>query len=196
MNLKRFLVIFGIAVALSGCAATYTLEGAKYDNKEAFRSAAETHRSAALANIQPLPKSLTDKSLIFAFPSAEVLITASKQRFTKIENRQPTGIAKEILENIPYVNHRLITVFGDAVERRGIYKSVKHISLESMNSHIQPTTNEDVIYFIEPTLNSGQWFYASIKHGKQVFAYDRTREGIDGKISAFLEAVQAQAIRD
>lgn len=134
--------------------------------------------------------------MIFAIPKAEVLIGASKQNFAKIEGRQPMGIAAEILENVPLANHKLSVVYGDAIEKRGIYQSVRQVPLDSMDSTLQPTAKDDVLYYTEPTIGSGQWFYASSKHGRQVFAFDRSRPGVDGKIGAFLDAIQAQAIRD
>ena len=193
---KGFFSTIALAFFLSGCAATYSLEGVKYDNKESFHAAVESQKTASLANIQPLQRSLTERNLIFAFPKAEVLIETSKQRFAKIEGRQPMGIASEILENVPLANHKLSVVYGDAIEKRGIYQSVKQVPLDSMDSTLQPTAKDDVLYYTEPTIGSGQWFYASAKHGRQVFAFDRSKSGIDGKISAFLDAVQAQAIRD
>lgn len=191
------LIISALYIAtLSGCAATYTFDGKKYENKETFHAAVESTRSSALSSVQPLPKPLTEKGLIFAMPSAEALISASKKNFTKIQGRAPMGIEDEILENLPRANHKMSAIFGEAVAKRGIFSSVKQISTESMDSSIQPTDKEDVIYYSEPTIGSGQWFYTSAKHGKQVFAFDRSRPGTDGKLAAFLEAVQAQAIRD
>lgn len=192
----KLLTTLALSFSLSGCAAFYTFEGTKYENKEAFHAAVDAQRSSALAKIQKLPTPLTEKSLIFAVPSADTLISASKKQYTKIEGRQPMGIALEILENVPRANHKLSVIFGDAIEKRGIFASVKFVSLDSMESSIQPTPKEDVLYFSEPTFGSGQWFYSSAKHGKQVFAFDRSQPGVDGKIAAFLEATQAQAIRD
>ena len=125
-----------------------------------------------------------------------MLIAASKQNFTKIEGRPPIGIAAEILENVPLAHHKLSALYADAIEKRGIYQSVRQVPLDAMDSTLQPTAKDDVLYYNEPTVGSGQWFYASAKHGRQVFAFDRSKPGADGKIAAFLEAVQAQAIRD
>lgn len=191
------LVIAALYIAiLSGCAATYTFEGRKFENKETFHAAVESTRSMALSNVQPLPKPLTEKGLIFAMPNAEVLVLASKKNFTKIQGRAPMGIEDEILENLPRANHKMSVIFGEAIAKRGIFSSVKQISIDSLDSSIQPTEKEDVIYYTEPTIGSGQWFYSSAKHGRQVFAFDRSRPGTDGKLAAFLEAVQVQAIRD
>lgn len=196
MITKSSLSVIALSLFLSGCAATYTFDGSKYDNKQSFHAAVENKRTSSLAKIQPLQKPLTERNLIFATPKAEVLIAASKQNFTKIEGRQITGIAAEILENVTLANHKMAVIFGDAIEKRGIYQSVRQVSLDSMDSSLQPTAKDDVIYYTEPTIGSGQWFYASSKHGKQVFAFDRSKPGADGKINAFLDAAQAQAIRD
>ena len=79
MRTKIVISAITVALVLSGCAATYSLDGVKYDNKESFHAAVENQKMSALAKIQPLQKPLTEKNLIFAIPKAEVLVAASKQ---------------------------------------------------------------------------------------------------------------------
>ena len=65
-----------------------------------------------------------------------------------------------------------------------------------MITSLEPSKEYDVIYYTEPSVGSGQYFYASIKHGKQIFSFDRSQTGPDGKVKAFVEAIQALAIRE
>lgn len=87
-------------------------------------------------------------------------------------------------------------VFFEGVQKRGIYSSVEIRDAMSMAVSIEPAQEYDVLYFTEPAIGSGQYFYSSVKHGKQVFAYDRSGEGVIAKVNAFIEAAQVQAIKD
>ncbi|WP_295960249.1 hypothetical protein [Rhodoferax sp.] len=184
------------AIILSGCATHYTFDGQPYKNKADFHAATDLKITQVLANVQRLNKPVTERSLVFAFPSIAVLTAVSKERFVKTQKVQPIGTAKEILENLPIANYKLNRIYGDAAIRRGIYKTVRLIDLDSMDASIQPSANEDVVYFVEPEAGASQYFYASAKRGKQVFSIDRSQIGMSGKVNAFLDALQVQAIQD
>ena len=196
--LKKLSTTIGIAfsILISGCATSYSLDGERYEIKGEFQAAADSKIAVALKNIQPYPAPLTERSLVFAIPSASTLTRAATERFVVLQKVQPIGPAKEILENIPTVNYKMTRVYGEAAAKRGIYKSVRIIDLDTLSASLQPSGNEDVLYYIEPSANSGQFFYATAKHGRQVFAFDKSQPGVSGKITGFLDALQAQAIRD
>ena len=187
------IVVFGM---LSGCAVTYTYEGQKYDSKEKFHQAVESSTAAMVAAVVPLPKPLTQKKLIFAMPSEAALIEESTKRFVKMQGTQPIGAAKEIIENIPKSTFRNIKVFYEGVQRKNIYSSVQFIEMQSMTGSFAASDDADALYMVEPAAGSAQWYYVSLKHGKQIFAYDRSAPTGTGKVQAFIEAVQTQAIRD
>ena len=193
--MKNFASLIAV-VALSGCAVNYTYEGQKYDSKERFHQAVDSSISNVLNNIQPLPKPLTQRKLIFAIPSAEVLVEESTRRFVQAQGSQPTGSAKEILENIPRSTFKNIKVFYDAVQKKNIYSSTQFIEMQSMTGSFAASADSDTLYMIEPTRGSNQWYYTSQKNGKQIFSYDRSSPSPAGKVQAFIDAVQAQAIRD
>jgi len=194
--MKRKIFAITLVGMLSGCAVTYTYEGQKYDSKEKFHQAVESNMTAALAGIVPLPKPLTQKKLIFAMPSEAALIAESTKRFVQMQGTQPSGPAKEILENITKSNLKNAKVFYDGVQKRNIYSSVQFIEMQSMTGSYAASDGADALYIVEPTAGSGQWYFVSLKHGKQIFAYDRSAPTAAGKVQAFIEAVQAQAIRD
>lgn len=58
------------------------------------------------------------------------------------------------------------------------------------------TPDTDVLYMNEPTQGSVQWYFVSDKQGKQIFSYDRGFPTPAGKLKAFVDAVQIQAIRE
>lgn len=193
--IKRFLSLVAV-VALSGCAVNYTYEGQKYDSKEKFHQAVDSSISGVLSGIAPLPAPLTQKKLIFAIPSQATLIDESTKRFVKAQGTQPIGSAKEILENIPSSNYKNIKVFFDAVQKKNIFTSTQFIEMQSMTGSFAASADADTLYMIEPAPNSVQWYYTSLKNGKQIFAYDRSSPTSSGKVQAFIDAVQAQAIRE
>jgi hypothetical protein len=193
--IKKLLGLIVMA-ALSGCAVNYTYEGQKYDSKEKFHEAVDARVASVLATITPLPMPLTQKKLVFAMPSEATLIDESTKRFMKAQNTQPTGPAKEILENLPKSNYKNIKVFFDGVQKKNIFASTQFIDMQSMTGSFAASADTDTLFMIEPAPNSVQWYYTSLKHGKQIFAYDRSSPTPAGKVQAFIEAVQAQAIRD
>ncbi|WP_147328086.1 MULTISPECIES: hypothetical protein [unclassified Duganella] len=192
----RVVAIITAALSLAGCAANYTFEGAKYNSQESFQTAVENTYTSSIRNIGVLPTPASQKSLLIGFPSLSAMNAASLKIFTEQQGHAPIGIGKEILDNLNKANHRGGVAFYDAVVKRGIYSSVQLIELDSMNGNLAPAKNADVLYFIEPTRGSGQWFFASNSRGRQIFAFDRSVTGVAGKLNSFIEAVQAQAIQD
>lgn len=192
----KVLITIITAGILGGCAATYTLDGQKYKNSTEFQSAVDAQRNTALTSIKPLPKPLTPKKLIAAIPSEQSLYTENIRRVTAANGSPPNGISLEIIENLTKSNYKLIKIFYEGTAQRNIYTSVEIRNMPSMITSLEPSKEYDVIYYTEPSVGSGQYFYASIKHGKQIFSFDRSQTGPDGKIKAFVEAIQALAIRE
>jgi hypothetical protein len=192
----KICLTFIVLSLISGCSTYYTYEGEKYKSKEKFHQAVDSTINRALTKVEPLSSPLTGKKLVFAMPSQSAFINASNDRFVSSQGSQPTGSAKEILENLSRANYRNIKVFYDAVLKKNIYSSVQFVDLSTMNSNYPASPNIDVIYFVEPMTGSAQWFYLTEKNGKQIFAYDRSSPTPEGKINAFVDAVQLLAIKD
>lgn len=183
-------------VALSGCAAIYTLDGQKYDSKEKFQQAVDSKVAEGLSSITPLPTPLTQMKLVFAVPSETALFNESVRRFVALNGKQPNTVQNEMSENLSKSNYKGIKVFFDAVQKRNIFASTQFIEMQSMTGSFAASADTDTLYLVEPSQGSTQWYYTSLKHGKQVFAYDRSSPTGLGKLQAFIDAVQAQAIRD
>ena len=149
-----------------------------------------------IADVVPLSKPLTTKKLLFAMPSEAAMIAEATNRFVKLQGTAPIGQAKEIIENLPKLGYRSIRVGYEAVQKKGIYGSTQIIEMQSMTGSYAAADDTDVLLYVEPTQGAGQWFYTSAKHGKQIFAYDRSSPNTSGKVRAMVDAVQAQAIRD
>lgn len=193
--IKRFLSLVAF-VTLGGCAVNYTYQGQKYDSKEKFHLAVDSSVANVISSITPLPAPLTQKKLVFAIPSEATIINESKRRFVTAQGREPNGIALEILENVPKSTYKNIKIFFDGLRKRNIYSATQFVEMDAMTGSISASADADTLYMIEPGPNSAQWYYTSLKHGKQIFAYDRSSPTAEGKVQAFIEAVQAQAIRD
>ena len=193
--IKRILSAIAI-VALSGCTTVYTYNGQKYESKERFHQAVDSTLSDALATITPLAAPLTKKKLLFAFPTEAALVTVGIENFVKVQGKEPNAASREMLENVTKANYRNNRVFFDAIQKKNIFASTQFLDMQTTSGSFEPSSDTDTMYYIEPRLGSGQWYYASFKNGKQIFASDRSSPTPAGKVQAFVDAVQAQAIRD
>lgn len=190
------IAIFGLVAFLSGCTSTYNLNGKRFENQEAFQVAVENERSAAVSQVQTLPAPLSKKKLIAALPSEQALYEENTRRQIAHTGRPVSGIALEQITNLSKSNYKLTRVLFEGVQRRGIYSGVEIRDMPGMAVSIEPSLEYDVIYYTEPAIGAGQLFYSSVKHGRQVFAYDRSVSGVTGKVNSFIEAVQLQAIKE
>lgn len=192
----RTITLISVAALLSGCAAVYTYNGAKYDSAEALAAGVQSSQEEALRAITPLPKPLTENTLIFAIPSEETIKRESVANFRKINGRSP-GLGEEIiLGHVVATNYKSIKFFYDIIQRKNIYKSVKYLERDTSAGDLQAVNGQDVLYWSEPQLGSGQWYYTTIKSGKQAFAFDRGGANMSERANAFTQAVQVFAIRD
>jgi hypothetical protein len=69
MKITFSFFVCAVAALLTGCAAQYTLDGKTYTSKAEFHGAADANIAQVLQGIQPLAQPLTNRSLVFAFPS-------------------------------------------------------------------------------------------------------------------------------
>lgn len=192
----KLVTTLGFIIALSGCVSTYTLDGKKYDNETTFQAAVENERSGAISQVQPLQIPLTKKKLIAALPSEQAIYTENSRRHISTNSRPLMGIGIEQNANLSKSTYKMIRVLFEGVQKRAIYSSVEIRDIPSMAISLEPSPDYDVLYYTEPGVGTGQLFYSSVKHGKQIFAYDRSKEGITAKVNSFIEAVQVQAIKD
>ena len=185
-----------ILVALSGCAAVYTWQGQRYDSKEKFQQAVESTSSSALSTITPLPTPLTQRKLLFAVPSETTLLNENVRRFVEINNRQPSALQIEMYQTLSKGGFTSSKSWFDAVQRRNIFASTQFIEMQSMTGSFAASADTDTLFYVEASAGAGQWFYTSLKHGKQVFAFDRSSPTPAGRLQGFIDAVQAYAIRE
>ena len=193
--IKKFVSLIAV-VALSGCAVTYTYNGEKYNSQEKFQQAVDAHVSSQLATITPLPTPLTQRKLIFAVPSLAAWNEQGVKAFVKAQDKEPTEQQKEVGATLNRANAKNIKVFFDGIQKKNIFASTQFIEMESTTGSFAASPDTDTLFLVGPNSNSMQWFYTSFKHGKQIFSYDRSNPTAEGKLQAFIEAVQAQAIRD
>lgn len=183
-------------VALTGCAATYTLEGEKVGGATEFLSKIDAQNEADIANVAPLPRPVTSRSLVFAIPSRDALMALSIANFEKAQGRKPSGQAEEMVSTLTTGNYRLMRVFGHAVSKRGIYPSLRMVDLDTTTPSVPiATAEEDVLYYFESGPSTAGWFYVTKTGGRQVFAFDRSLPGSKAKVAAFLDAVQANVVK-
>lgn len=186
-----------VLVALSGCAANYQYLGQKYDSKEKFQQAVDSNVSNGVSVITPLPTALTQRKLVFAIPSEATLFNELVRRHGVLNNgSQPNSLQIEMYENLAKAAYKSMKVNFDAVQKRNIYASTQFVEMQSMNGSFAASPDTDSLYYVEPAVGASQWFYTSLKHGKQVFAYDRSDPNFLPRLQSFVDAAQTQAIRD
>ncbi len=185
-----------LIIFLTGCGATYTFNGKQHNNAQSFQTAVDVEKSTALAAVTPLSGPLTKRKLIAAIPSEQAVFEETARRHTAITGKPLMGIGIEQNTNLSKANHKMVRVYFEAIQKKGIYSAVEIREMPSTVISIEPSVDYDVLYLTEPAAGSGQFFYASAKHGKQVFAHDRSGVTPAEKINAFVDAAQAQAIRE
>lgn len=193
MKKSLFILVF---LALAGCASHYFLDGKRYDNEASFQDAVENNRQAAIQTVQALQAPLTNKRLVVAIPGEQAIYDENSRRHKTATGHELMGLAVEQNRNLSKANAKLIKIFFESVQKRGIYPSVEIRETNSMVNSLEPSPDYDVMYYTEPAVASGQYFYVSTKHGKQVFAFDRSGAGLVEKANNFISAVQALAVRD
>jgi hypothetical protein len=193
--LKRLFVLFTV-VMCTACAVVYTYEGKQYRSKQEFLSAADAARRDAVATVVPLPAPVTSRVLLFAVPTPAAILHDSIRNYTKLKGAAPVGVQLEMFTTLAESASGGIRGFYDGAVRRNIYKNVELLEVDSLMTNPAPSANQDVVFYNEISPGSGQWYYATAKGGKQVFAFDRLQPGPAGKVRAFNEALQLEAIKD
>lgn len=194
--MKSLLPLIAVCVALTGCAARYTYDGQAYQDRDTFNTAVDAKLSQATASVIPLPEKISNKTLVFAVPSEEVIVKQSKANFSRTNGRT-IGVGEEIiLRPVWTSNYKGMKGFYDAVSRKNIYQSVRYVEVDTLTPNLQPTATEDVFFYTEAQPGAGQFYYVSVKAGKQAFSYDRGGSDMSARTRAFADALQTYAIRD
>lgn len=194
--MKSLLAIIAICITLSGCASTYSYDGDRYPNKDAFNAGVEMKLSQATAAVSPLPSPVSKKTLVFSIPSEQAIVKQSISNFYRLNGRT-IGLGEElILRPVMTSNYKGLKALHDIIVRKNIYPNVRYVELDAMTSDLQPTATEDVLFYSESHPGAGQWYYATVKTGKQAFAYDRGGVDMAARSKAFAEAIQVYAIRE
>jgi hypothetical protein len=194
-SLKRFFVL-SVAVLCTACAAVYTYEGKQYHSKQEFFSAADAAHRDAVAAVIPLPAPVTSRKLLFAVPTPAAILHDSIRNYTKLKGSPPAGLQLEIFTTLAESASGSIRAFYDGAVRRNVYKNVQLLDVDSLMANPAPSAEQDVVFYNEISPGSGQWYYATAKEGKHVFAFDRLQPGPAGKVHAFNDALQLEAIKN
>ena len=193
--IRKFAVLLAI-VALSGCATVYKYDGQTYSTKEELNAAVDAQVSRVLATITPLPAPLTRRKLTFAMPSLALLNEMGWKEFSAQQGKEPSQQQKIVGSNLNQTIYTNIKIFSDAINKKNIYTSTQFMEMDSGSVSFPASTDTDTLVMSYPAPGAIQWYYTSLKNGKQIFAADRSSPTAEGKVQAFVDAVQVQAIRD
>jgi hypothetical protein len=194
--IKKSLIIVAVLFFVSGCASHYFLDGKKYDDEEVFQTAVEAKRQVALDSIQPLSAPLTKKRLIVAIPSEQTIFAENSRRHQASTGQELRGVGIDQNRNLSKANFKMNKIWFEAIQKKKIFSSVEIRETDTPVNSLEPSPEYDVMYFSEPAIGAGQYFYSSTKHGKQVFAYDQSQPGTTARVASFIAAVQALAVRE
>ena len=194
--IKKIVSLVAV-VALSGCAPQqYVYNSQKYDNAEKMLSAQEADNSNALSTITPLPKPLTQKKLVIAFQSESTIYSVNQTYHAKAHGSQASGTQKEIYETQAKSGFKGYKLMLDGIQKKNIYASTQYVEMHSYTEEFAASADTDTLYYFANETSPGQWFYSSLKHGKQVFAFDRSGSSLALQLQAFLDGLQAMVIRE
>lgn len=195
IKFSSFALFVGLTV-LSGCATTYTYDGKKYNSAAEFHSAVDQDLSMRRSTVTPLKEPLTDKMLVVAYASVNAMEAENERRFNKLNNASRPANTKEMQRNLSIFYHKAISSDCNSIKLRNIYKSVECREMDQTVLDIPASDAYDTFFFSESTEGTGQWLYVSKKHGKQVFAFDKSSLEPAARVRNYLSAVEALAIRN
>jgi len=194
--MKKCLAIAMLATVLSSCAAQpmqYTAEGKIYPTAQSFIEGGDQLNRDAVASVVPLPQPVSRKNLVIAIPSERVMYDDFRQNPVQALGHQA---APEEIQAMSTFTYRSIRVFYEGVKKRNIYASTTFVDMDSISGTVAPSADTDVLYLMQAPDRSTQWFFATAKAGRQIFAYDRSPRNMPGRVNAFADAVQMLAIRE
>lgn len=194
--MKKLSITILAAILVTGCGSTYTLEGNKYGSKPEFLRATQTISDDAVSSIQPLPSPLTNKSLVFAIASANLVKQNAIQLHKERQMKDLMSGEIDVLDGLARSDQISAEGFGKGIQRRNIYKSVNMVTMESAKSVPEASAGTDVLYVISADGKPAQWYFVSHKSGRQIFAYDQAVSNMKQRTKNFVDAVQAYALRD
>lgn len=185
------------AFVLSGCATTfYTYSGNKYNSAEEFHAAVDQDNNIRLSTITPLKEPISSKSLIYAYAGVATIEAENERRFNKLNNKPRPTQTQEMQKNLSIGIHKAITTQCEFIKKRNIYKSVDCREMDQMTIDLPASDAYDTMFFSESDAGTGQWYYNSKKHGKQVFVFDMSSTDPVTRTRNYLSAVEALAVRN
>lgn len=189
-----------VSFVLGGC-VTYTYGGKKYDTQEQVVTAQQENITQLLSGITPLSKPVTNKKLIYIAPGYQAFMAAQE----KID--QLAGATRNTVQR-GNAEIRAKTAAGNfefssaMIRKRNLYQHVTFIESSSYTVP-EPDVSDDVdaMYITCSYSSDGKSaacgsYYVSKKYGRQIFAYDRSSPDYRERNKAYLQAVEALAIRE
>jgi len=188
--MMRLVIATALVAALSGCAQQYTADGTTYADARSFLADARAGQDSALATVTPLPRPLTRKNLVMGLPSEQAVYDEEFKTAQFFARGGPVNT--DIIRTRARAKYLELSGFSRAVKQRGIYPQVTFVDMDAVSDSVVASTDADALYLTHPD----QWFFATARDGRQIFAYDRSAQGLPAKFQSFIEAVQVQAVRE
>lgn len=194
------ILLAASSFALGGC-VTYTYGGKKYDTQEQVVEAMKENTRQLLSEITPLPKPVTNKTLTYIAPGYNAFMAAQEQidKLAGVTRNEVQRGNAEIKAKEREANSEFSAAM---IKKRNLFKNVIFVPSSSYtNPEPVISDEEDALYvscsYSEDGKNAAcETYYVSKKYGKQVFVVDRGSPDYKKRNKAFLQAVEALAIRE
>ena len=199
MKKTAFLIAISSFV-LAGC-VTYTYGGKQYESQEQVVAAQKEDTQRLLSDITPLAKPVTNKTLRFIYPGYHAFMTA-QEKMDQIAGVTRNAVQRgdaEIKAKTMVGNYEFTAAM---IKKRNLYQQVTFVESSTFTvSEPVVSDMEEAMYITCGYSDDGKQaacgtFYVSKKYGKQVFASDRSSPDYREVNKAYLQAVEAFAIRE
>ncbi len=189
-------IVFGalvIAGMLTGCAATYKLEGNTYSSAEEFLAASDNlfrdGQKQLVAELRA-PEPLSPKALTVGIATLDAIKGYQAPNPLMLP---PLQIA--ILYNISAANRKEFEMFANTMKKLNVYREVKVV--DTTGGHLQPSPTESVLYiYMTPGTKAFQWYINGGKAGLQTVNMDRGQPQFLGKAKSLLNSIKGYALTD
>jgi hypothetical protein len=192
--MKMLVMSLVAAVALSGCAMHYKLDGNTYSGSNEFLGAADRLYSDShnqVVSEMKLAQPISMKTLTIGIPSVD----ATRDGFAIPNVLLATPAQLAAASTLSQGARKEYEMFAATIKDVGVYQHVNIV--DTSGGHIQPSPGESVLYmFVTPKQANFQWYINGGKAGLQTVNIDRGQPKFLGKAKSFVDSVKGYALTE
>ena len=199
---KRLLLIitlFVIATTMSACVtATYKADGQTYKSRDEAMAASMRSFAEADAAISAGAMPLVERKLLVVIPTASAVSRAFeafvvKQGKTYAAPGTPARAQDDFTADTIVANWKSI---AGSLKKANVYQDVLIQDVDSTESNIQPSANQDVLsIYMGAQLGNPTFYFQSAKYGKQVVAADWGKATAGERRRSIIDDIKSKALQ-